>query len=148
MSRALDLMTDACVGLAMTVKRMFGGHGFFAPNGGMFAGIVDNDEVILKLQLGPARDELIAIGGHPWVYPGRDKPMTMAEWIVVPEAFYDDQELLGQWAARALALAPAKKRPAPRAAKAAPRPPKKASTKAPKKKTPAPARKKNPKNRK
>ena len=88
---------------------MFGGHGFFAPNGGMFAGIVTDDEVILKLVNGPARDELIAEGGHPWVYSGQDKPMTMSSWIVVPERFYDDPEAFMTWAARAFELAPPKK---------------------------------------
>lgn len=108
MSRALDVLTDACVGLPMTVRKMFGGHGFFAPNGGMFAAIVTDDEVILKLVRGAARDELIALGGHPWVYDGSGRPMTMAEWIVIPESFYDAQELLSKWAARAHDLVPAK----------------------------------------
>lgn len=108
MSRALDLLTDACVGLPVTVRKMFGGHGFFAPNGGMFAAIVTDDEVILKLVRGAARDELIALGGHPWVYDGSGRQMTMAEWIVIPEAFYDAQELLSEWAARAHTLVPAK----------------------------------------
>src|SRR5689334_21381166 len=108
MSRSLDLLTDACTGLPVSAKKMFGGHGFFAPNGGMFAGIVTDDEVILKHSLGPARDELIALGGKPWVYRGRDREMTMQEWIVVPETFYDDQELFSTWAARAHKLVPAK----------------------------------------
>lgn len=74
----------------------------------MFAGIVTDDEVILKLVLGPARDERMGLGGRPWVYRGRDKAMTMQEWIVVPDAFYDDQELFSTWAARAHRLVPAK----------------------------------------
>ena len=73
------------------------------------AGIVTDDEVILKLVDGPARDELIAEGGHPWVYSGQDKPMTMSSWIVVPERFYDDPEAFMTWAARAFELAPPKK---------------------------------------
>lgn len=101
-------MTDACVGLPITLRKMFGGHGFFAPNGGMFAAIVTDDEVIFKLVRGTARDELIALGGHPWVYDGSGRQMTMAEWIVIPESFYDAQELLSEWAARAHSLVPAK----------------------------------------
>jgi DNA transformation protein and related proteins len=108
MSRSLDLMGEACAGLRMTTRKMFGGHGFFAPHGGMFAGIVDDDEIVLKLQRGGARDELMALGGHPWVYEGRDKPMTMQEWIVIPENFYDDTEQLAEWLKRAHSLAPAK----------------------------------------
>ncbi|MDP1922272.1 MAG: TfoX/Sxy family protein [Myxococcales bacterium] len=123
-SRSLDILTDACGDLPVVIRKMFGGHGFFAPNGGMFAGIVTDDEVILKLVDGPARDELIAEGGHPWVYSGQDKPMTMSSWIVVPERFYDDPEAFMTWAARAFELAPPKKaKPVKKAVKA---PPKKA----------------------
>ena len=93
----------------MTVRKMFGGHGFFAPNGGMFAGIVTDDEVILKLADEKARSELIAIGGHPWTYEGKGKPMTMQEWIVVPESFYDDHDLFSTWAKRAHRLVPPKR---------------------------------------
>jgi TfoX/Sxy family transcriptional regulator of competence genes len=108
MPRSLELLTEACAGLPATPRRMFGGHGFFAPNGGMFAGILSDDAIILKLDEAAARGELIALGGQPWVYPGRDKPITMSSWIVVPEAFYDDLELFAAWAKRALSLAPAK----------------------------------------
>jgi TfoX/Sxy family transcriptional regulator of competence genes len=108
MSRSLELLTEACAALKMTPRKMFGGHGFFAPNGGMFAGIVTDDEVIFKLVEGPLRDELIALGGHPWVYQGRDREMTMKDWIVVPEGFYDDAELLAQWAGKAHGAVPAK----------------------------------------
>jgi TfoX/Sxy family transcriptional regulator of competence genes len=108
MSRALDVLTDACVGLSVTVRRMFGGHGCFAPNGGMFAAVVTDDEVILKLVRGPARDELLALGGRSWMYAGGGRATTMAEWIVIPEAFYDDQEQLAAWCRRAHGLAPAK----------------------------------------
>lgn len=107
-SRSLEILTDACGELPVVIKRMFGGYGFFAPNGGMFAGIVTDDAVIMKLAHGPARDELIAEGGHPWVYDGQAKPMTMAEWIVVPERFYDDGEAFAAWARRAFELAPPK----------------------------------------
>lgn len=109
MSTSLDLLTDACVALPHTARRMFGGHGFFAPNGGMFAGIVTDEQIILKLEEGPARDELVSLGGHAWIYDGADRPMTMASWIVIPEAFMDDAEALARWTRRAHALVPAKK---------------------------------------
>ena len=134
MSRSLELLTEACDGLPMSVRKMFGGHGFFAPNGGMFAGVVSDDEVMLKLVAGPARDELISLGGHPWVYQSSQKAMTMAEWIIVPEGFYDDLETFAHWAARAHQLVPPKlaKKPS-RKTKAAATPPKK--TKRPAKRT-------------
>jgi TfoX/Sxy family transcriptional regulator of competence genes len=105
MSRSLELLTEACTSLTVTTRRMFGGHGFFAPNGGMFAGIVTDDAIIFKLQLGPLRDQLIGLGGKPWVY---NQKMTMKEWIVVPESFYDDSESLAEWASKAHRVAPAK----------------------------------------
>lgn len=108
MSRSLELLTEVCGALPKTVKRMFGGYGFFAPNGGMFAGIVTDDEVILKLDDEGARSALVAEGGHAWEYSGRGKTMKMASWIVVPEAFYDDLERFGVWARRAHALVPGK----------------------------------------
>jgi TfoX/Sxy family transcriptional regulator of competence genes len=116
MSRSLDLLTDACADLEFTARKMFGGHGFFAPNGGMFAGIVSDDEVIFKLADDAARAELIELGGHPWTYDGQAKPMTMAQWIVVPEGFYDDPELFSVWARRAHKLVPAKSSKPKRAA--------------------------------
>lgn len=108
MSGLLDLLTDACAAIPYTPRKMFGGHGFFAPNGGMFAGIVSSSEIIFKLADETARAELIAEGGHPWVYDGQDKPMTMSQWIVVPERFYDDPEAFAAWARRAHALVPGK----------------------------------------
>ncbi|MBL8922230.1 MAG: TfoX/Sxy family protein [Myxococcaceae bacterium] len=109
MSTTLDLLSDACLGLPYTARKMFGGHGFFAPNGGMFAGILSDTEVMLKLVAGPERTELISLGGHPWTYTGKAKPMTMQEWIVVPESFFDDPELFAAWAKRAHAQVPPKK---------------------------------------
>jgi TfoX/Sxy family transcriptional regulator of competence genes len=108
MSRSFELLSDACAGVPHTPRKMFGGHGFFAPNGGMFAGIVTDDEVILKLADEAARTELIAAGGHPWVYEGKGQAMTMKEWIVVPDGFYDDPELFAAWAKRAHRLVPPK----------------------------------------
>ncbi len=108
MSRSFDVLSDACVLVPHTVRKMFGGHGFFAPNGGMFAAIVTDDEVIVKLADDVARAELLAIGGHAWTYGGKDKPVTMAQWIVVPETFYDDHEQLQRWVIKAHAVAPAK----------------------------------------
>lgn len=107
----VDLLDDACASLTHTRRAMFGGHGFFAPNGGMFAGVVDDDRIILKLADEAARGELVALGGHPWTY--QDK-MTMREWIVVPDSFYDEPTTLAAWARRAHQLAPPKKAKAAR----------------------------------
>jgi TfoX/Sxy family transcriptional regulator of competence genes len=140
MGRSLELLTEACASLNHTPRRMFGGHGFFALNGGMFAGIVTDDAVIFKLVMGPLRDELIALGGHPWVYDGMKKPTTMKEWIVVPDSFYDDGELLAEWASKAHRAVPAKKVTKKAAPK--PKPKAKATKAAPAEKKKGPAKKK------
>jgi TfoX/Sxy family transcriptional regulator of competence genes len=108
MPRSLEIMNEVCAEVSTTVRKMFGGHGFFAPHGGMFAGIVTDDEIVLKLQRGSARDELIALGGHPWTYDAGGKAVTMQEWIVVPDTFYDDLETFADWVKRAHRLAPPK----------------------------------------
>ncbi len=133
MSKNLPLLLDACARLKHTKRAMFGGHGLFAPNGGMFAAIVDDDRIILKFSDDTARAGLEEVGGEAWTYGGQKKPMTMREWILVPDDFYDDQDLLASWAQRAHQLAPAKAKkkssPAKRAA-----PPPAAKRAAPKKK--------------
>lgn len=105
----IDLLEDACAKLPHTTRKMFGGHGLFAPNGGMFAGIVDDDQIVFKLADEAARNELIALGSKPWVYEGGGKPMTMKEWILAPDDLYDDPRLMAEWAARAHKLVPARK---------------------------------------
>jgi TfoX/Sxy family transcriptional regulator of competence genes len=102
----LEIIEDACAALRHTTRAMFGGHGLFAPNGGMFAGIVTDDEIVLKLEDETMRAELVALGGHPWVYDGK---MTMKAWIVIPDRFYDEPNTLSEWAARAWRMAPPKR---------------------------------------
>ncbi len=117
----LDLLEEACAALPHTTRAMFGGHGLFAPNGGMFAGIVDDDRIILKLAPEGPRAELVALGGEAWTYRSKMGAATMQEWILVPEAFYDEPRTLAEWARRAHSLAPAKKaKAAKKAAKKAP----------------------------
>lgn len=133
----VDLLEDACdrARLAHTTRAMFGGFGLFASNGGMFAGIVDDDRIIFKLAAPDVRSELIVAGGKPWVYKSKMGAMEMKEWILAPDAFYDDPAAMAAWAKRAYAIAPAKimrkakpqKKPAPTKAAAS----KKASGKKP-----------------
>lgn len=122
----LDLLEDACEALPHTTKSMFGGHGLFAPNGGMFAGIVDEDRIILKFEDETARAEFAAIGGEPWNY--REK-MTMQAWLLVPDELYDQPHELADWARRAHALAPPPKPKKPKKAPAKKAAAKKASAK-------------------
>lgn len=81
---------------------MFGGHGLFAPNGGMFAAIVDGGRIAIKLADPAEAAEFQEEGGRPWVYDGRS---TMSGWYVAPDALYDDPGRLEAWARRAHAKA-------------------------------------------
>ncbi|MCK6458819.1 MAG: TfoX/Sxy family protein [Planctomycetes bacterium] len=81
----------------------------------MTAAVVDDDRIVFKLADAKARGALEALGGHPWTYAGK---MTMKEWILARDAFYDDQVLMASWAQRAHLLVPAKKARAPKKVKA------------------------------
>jgi len=109
MSGEFSLLDDACSKLPHTKRKMFGGHGFFAPNGGMFALARRDDVVIFKLADETARTELEALGGKAWGYEGKNKAVVMKEWIIAPLDFFDEPELMEIWAKRAHRLVPAKK---------------------------------------
>lgn len=107
MSKAVAILEDACADLPHTVRAMFGGHGFFAPNGGMFAGVVTDDRLALKFVAGtPGHAAFTAEGAEPWVYDEGPKPMTMREWLLVPDDLYDDPTGLAAWCAKAHAAVP------------------------------------------
>jgi TfoX/Sxy family transcriptional regulator of competence genes len=134
----LPLLEEALDALPHTRRSMFGGHGAFAPNGGMFAAIVDGDRIALKLPRQEDWDAFLAEGAEPWVYDGR---MSMAGWAVIPESLYDEPRRLAEWARRAHATAVPSKSKLARAKKAAGKKaaakkasPKKAAKKAPGKK--------------
>jgi TfoX/Sxy family transcriptional regulator of competence genes len=71
----------------------------------MFAGIVDEDRIVLKLAQDEPRAGLIALGGAPWTYAGK---MTMNDWILIPDDFYDEPRKLAEWCVRAHRIAPPK----------------------------------------
>lgn len=103
---SLALLQDACDALPHTTRAMFGGHGLFAPNGGMFAAVVDEDRIALKLPREVDQAAFVALGGKPWSYQDR---MTMRAWLVIPEAMYDEPTLLAKWCGVAHATAEPKK---------------------------------------
>jgi len=106
----IDLLEDAAAKLPHTSRKMFGGHGLFAPNGGMFAGIVDEDRIVLKFERDLTEHAAFrAEGGKPWVYKGKMGSSTMEEWLLVPDRMYDEPQALAAWTARAHRVAPAKK---------------------------------------
>ncbi len=68
---------------AIRSRAMFGGHGIYCDE--LFIAIVVDDRLYLKV------DELTqstfaAAGSAPFVYQGKDKPVTMSYWSVPDEA--------------------------------------------------------------
>lgn len=106
----IDVLEEAAAKLPHSTRKMFGGHGLFAPNGGMFAGIVDDDQIMIKFVAEtPGHAAFLETGAKPWVYNGKSSgAMTMREWLVIPDELYDDLGSLSDWLARSHKVVPAK----------------------------------------
>jgi DNA transformation protein len=102
---------------AVTVKRMFGGHGVYAD--GLCFAIESRGEVFVKVDA-ENQPEFVAAGSKPFVYNAKGRDMTMAYWLLVAGA-YDDDDVLKRWAGLGLSAAQraaaAKAKPRPRAKK-------------------------------
>jgi len=83
---------------AVSVKRMFGGHGVYLD--GLCFAIEADGEVYVKADE-ESRAAFAAAGSSPFVYVARGRPMTMAYWRLLANA-YDDAEELKRWAALGL----------------------------------------------
>lgn len=102
----------------VTWKRMFGCDAAFV-NDQIFALIWREGRIGLKLPEPGQFNALMGLDGSaPWC-PG--KLNAMSKWVLVPEAFHDDQQALDPWVRKAHALVssappkPArKKRPTPK----------------------------------
>lgn len=92
----------------LRARQMFGGIGLYA--GDVFFGIVASDVLYFKVDDTNRRDYEQA-GASPFK-PYADRPMTMS-YYGVPIAVLEDAERLGDWAARAVAVAVASKRATP-----------------------------------
>ena len=79
---------------AVTVKRMFGGHGVYADD--LCFAIEADGEVYLKCDA-DNEASFAAAGSAPFTYMARGKPMKMAYWRLV-ETAYDDPDELRHWA--------------------------------------------------
>lgn len=79
---------------------MFGGHGLFM-DGLMFA-IISGDTLYLKVDDG-TRDRYRAEGLAPFK-PSAERPKTMS-YYPLPEAVFEDQDGLVEWAREAFAAA-------------------------------------------
>lgn len=80
------------------VKRMFGGHGIYAD--GLFFAIETDGEIYLKADKETA-PQFEAAGSSPFVYQGKNGPVTISYWSLPHEALEDEREFR-RWAALAL----------------------------------------------
>ena len=87
----IDLLTPLG---AVTVRAMFGGGGVYL-DGTMF-GLVADDVLYLKVD-DANRPDFEAAGSGPFVYQGKNRPVTMS-YYQVPAELMDDGETLCQWA--------------------------------------------------
>lgn len=83
---------------AVSVKRMFGGHGVYLD--GLCFAIEADGELYVKADE-ESRPTFAAAGSSPFVYVARGRPMTMGYWRLLASA-YDDAEELKRWAALGL----------------------------------------------
>lgn len=119
----LSLLQEASESLpGVTPRRMFGCDALFA-DGAIFALIWKTGRIGLKIQDPGQFAELLALPGAERWAPGST---AMAHWVLVPESFHDDGELLETWVRRAHQQAksagPPVKKAKQRAAELAPEP--------------------------
>ncbi len=79
-------------------RRMFGGAGLYAD--GMIVGLEVDGALYLKTD-DQTRQAFADAGGHPFVYDGKGKPITMRYWTPPDEAM-DAPDAMRPWAQRAL----------------------------------------------
>jgi DNA transformation protein and related proteins len=115
-----NALVDHCLELlaplgAVRAKRMFGGHGLYIDE------LIAFERLYLKVDA-PTKAAFEAAGCEPFVYDGKDKPMTMSYWTVPAEAM-ESPHLMEPWARQAIAAAlrarAAKPSAAPRKTRAA-----------------------------
>jgi DNA transformation protein len=119
MSQAL---VDHCLELlaplgAVRAKRMFGGHGLYVDE--LFIALVVFERLYLKVdaQTQPA---FSAAGCEPFVYDGKNKPVTVSYWTVPADAM-ESPTLMQPWARQAMAAALRARAAKPVAARSKPR---------------------------
>jgi DNA transformation protein len=86
---------------AVSVRRMFGGHGIYAE--GLFFALEIDGEIYLKSD---AESEAVfaAAGSTPFVYQGHTRPIKVNLWRMTAGA-YDEPDELKRWSGLALAAA-------------------------------------------
>jgi len=86
---------------AVTVKRMFGGHGVYAE--GLFFAVESGGEVFLKVDA-QSQPDFSTAGSSPFIYVAKGKPMTTSYWRL-PAIAHDEADELIRWAALGLEAA-------------------------------------------
>jgi DNA transformation protein len=88
----------------VSARRMFGGAGLYSD--GMMFGLIADDVAYLKVD-DSNRDEFLRAGSSPF-RPYPDKKETMS-YFEIPADVLENQDLLGRWAERSLAVVRKKK---------------------------------------
>jgi DNA transformation protein and related proteins len=96
----------------ITIRRMFGEQGIYA--GDVMFALGHDDAVYIKTDEA-MRAELAAQGSAPFVFQMASKPQpTTTGYWRLPDSALDDPDEAAGWAKRALAVARAGKKPAPK----------------------------------
>jgi DNA transformation protein and related proteins len=82
----------------ITARRMFGGAGLYADD--LIVGLEVDGALYLKTD-DTSRARFAEAGGHPFIYEGKGKPVTMSYWTP-PEDAMDSPEAMQPWARLAL----------------------------------------------
>jgi len=86
---------------AVTVKRMFSGHGVYAD--GLCFALHLGGEIYIKADA-DSEPEFVAAGSRRFVYQAKGKDVEVGFWRL-PANAYDDEDELRRWAALGLAAA-------------------------------------------
>jgi len=87
----------------VSVKNMFGGHGFYL-DGKIFGFTIDKTTLVFKANQETAK-KYKDMGSEQFIYDGHNKrgPVAMPYWSV-PEEILEDTERLAEWAREAASL--------------------------------------------
>lgn len=72
------------------LRKMFGGQGLY--HDGLIIGLVIGEELYLKTDAATV-GSFEQAGGHPFVYQGKGKPVTMSYWLPPAEAMESSQAM-------------------------------------------------------
>lgn len=86
---------------AITIRRMFGGHGIYLD--GLFIGLIADDVLYLKTDE-QTESEFRAAGSTPFRYTRQGRVMTLQFWST-PEDAMESPQQMQRWARKAYAAA-------------------------------------------